>query len=263
MKISVCGKGGSGKSAVTTLLANGMRAIGYEVLVVDSDESNSGLHLMLGFQHPPISILELVGGKKEVKNVLPKAALAQSERDIGVIAREKVSVDDLPPQQIVRKDGISLVSVGKILQALEGCACPMGLLSREFLKKLQLKGNEVAIVDMEAGVEHLGRGIETSVDVILVVVDPSYESLQLAEKVTAMTAGIGIEKTWAVLNKVPSVEVASKLEAELRKRNVRTIGCIQYDPSIFEACLEGRAVKSSETPKTIQGILDVLLSEAG
>ena len=239
MKISVCGKGGSGKSAVTTLLANGMRERGYRVLVVDSDESNSGLHRMLGFDNPPAPLLELVGGKQHVKNVFPKTSLAESEAQINVLGRSQVAPDDLPPQHILRRDGISLVSIGKILQALEGCACPMGVLSREFLRKLQLRPDEVAIVDMEAGVEHFGRGVETSIDGVLVVVEPSFESVQLAEKVNSLANGIGICNIWAIVNKAASDDTASKLKEELWKRNIDVIGCVGYDPEIFDACLEG------------------------
>ena len=263
MKISVCGKGGSGKSSITTLLAKGMREKGYQVLVVDSDESNSGLYRMLGFDSSPIPLMELVGGKKEVKNVLPKTPLAQSEQEINIIARSQIPLNDIPPQHILRSNGISLVSIGKILQSLEGCACPMGVLSREFLKKLRLKANEIALVDMEAGVEHFGRGVETSIDSVLVVVEPSYESLQLAEKVNGMTAGIGINSTWAILNKIPSNEIASKLKAELTKRNIETIGCIQYDPEVFEACLEGRSLQLRGTARELEKIIDTLLSDVG
>ena len=261
MKISVCGKGGSGKSAITTLLADGMRDKGFQVLVVDSDESNSGLYRMLGFENPPVPILELVGGKKKVKSVFPKTPLAQSEQEINVIARSQIHLNDIPPQHILRRDGISLVSIGKILQALEGCACPMGVLSREFLKKLYLKDNEIAIVDMEAGIEHFGRGVETSIDSVLLVVDPSFESLQLADKVNSMTREIGIKRTLAVLNKVPSDDIAFKLEEKLRNKGIDTIGCIPYDAEIFEAGLEGRPVQSSTAQQEIGKIIDTLLSD--
>ena len=70
MKIAVCGKGGSGKSTIVALLANEARGKGYKVLVVDSDESNSGLYRMLGFDHPPVPLRELVGGKKSLKGKL-------------------------------------------------------------------------------------------------------------------------------------------------------------------------------------------------
>lgn len=261
MKISVCGKGGSGKSAIAVMLATGMRNRGYQAVVIDADESNAGLHRMLGFENPPVPILDLVGGKQEVKNVLPKTPVAQSEPQTNVIGRDQVSLDDIPAQHILRRDGISLVSVGKILQALEGCACPMGVLSREFVRKLDLGANSVAIVDMEAGVEHFGRGVDTSTDIVLIVVDPSYESIQLAEKVRNMTAGIGIDDTWAVLNKVTSSGIASRLKEELRKRDVTAIGCVHYDPAVFEACLEGRPLQPGRASRDIAGILDLLLPD--
>lgn len=263
MKLSICGKGGSGKSAITTLLANGMRTKGYEVLVVDSDESNSGLHRMLGFENPPTPLLDLVGGKSEVKNVLPKTPVEQSRQETNILGRAQILTGDIPDDYIVKRDGIGLISVGKILQALEGCACPMGVLSREFLKKLQLKDNEIAIVDMEAGVEHFGRGIETGIDGVLIVVDPSYESVQLAERIQEMTGGIGVSDTWAVLNKVTSREMESRLEEKLRERNVDTIGCIWFDSDVFEAGLEGRSVQSAQTGPAVEKIIGRLISHKG
>ena len=263
MKLSVCGKGGSGKSAITTLLANGIRDKGYEVLVVDSDESNSGLYRVLGFEYPPVPLLELVGGKSRVKNALSKTASEKSGQEMNIMGRAQIILEDLPPQYIVRRDGISLVSVGKILQALEGCACPMGVLSREFLKKLRLKANEIAIVDMEAGVEHFGRGVETGIDSVLIVVDPSYESIQLAEKIKDMTRGIGVGNTWAILNKVTSNEISSKLREELEKRNVDTIVCIRYDSEIFEAGFEGLPMQSPQTKPEVRTIIEYLLSNIG
>src|SRR6056297_3417184 len=127
MKISICGKGGSGKSTVVTLLAKAVREKDLSVLVVDSDESNSGLFKMLGFERPPIPLMELIGGKSSLKKKL-------NEPDI--FREPQISINDLPPQYIQNKDNLAIVSIGKILQSLEGCACPMGVLNREFLKKL-------------------------------------------------------------------------------------------------------------------------------
>jgi CO dehydrogenase maturation factor len=97
----------------------------------------------------------------------------------------------------MRSDNLVLVSIGKILQSLEGCACPMGVLSREFLKKLHLGTKEAAFIDMEAGVEHFGRGIETSIDGVLVVVEPSMESLELAARIKTLAGEAGVKKTWS------------------------------------------------------------------
>jgi CO dehydrogenase maturation factor len=190
-KIAVCGKGGSGKSSVVTLLANGTRERGYQVLVVDSDESNPGLYRMLGFEKRPNPLLGLVGGKKNVFRTFSE----ESEPSKSILTQEEIRIADLPPQYIVETDGMGMVCIGKILQSLEGCACPMGALSREFLKRLRLQEDEVAIVDMEAGIEHFGRGVETSIDSVLIVVEPSFDSLELAGKINTLATEVGMDHT--------------------------------------------------------------------
>lgn len=158
MKIAVCGKGGSGKSTVVALMANALPKRGYEVWVVDSDESNPGLYRLLGLDRRPRPLLELVGGKKKVF----QAYSGDSAPVPSVLTRDQIRTEDLPSQYVVAGDHVRLVCVGKILQSLEGCACPMGALSREFLKRLSLKENEVVLVDTEAGIEHFGREVEAS-----------------------------------------------------------------------------------------------------
>ncbi len=261
MKISVCGKGGSGKSVTVSLMAAVMQGKGYRVLVVDSDESNSGLFNMLGFESPPVPLMELVGGKRRLQREMKDAGY-----QLNVLEREEISVDEIPPPYIIRNEGLCLVNIGKILQSLEGCACPMGVLSREFLKKLRLNSNEIAIVDMEAGIEHFGRGVDTSIDSMLVVVEPSIESVTLAWKVKELASDIGKEKIWAVLNKVTSDEMASKLEGMLEGKGVDVIGSIHHDPEIFEACLEGRPLLSllnARARDEVGEILDSLLLRVG
>jgi len=253
MKISVCGKGGSGKSTIVTLLANEFRDRGFQALVVDSDESNSGLYRMLGFDRAPVPLMELVGGKRSLK---------QKMNQPQVLTQAEIWLRDIPPEYMLEKDGIRMVAIGKILQSLEGCACPMGVLSREFLKKLHLKDKEITIVDMEAGVEHFGRGVETSIDNVLVAVEPSLESITLAERIHNLATGSGVAHTWAVLNKVSSAEMASKLRQELSKRGVSVIGAIHNQPEIFEACFEGRPVHGGKARQETGEVLDFLLSEA-
>lgn len=261
MRISVCGKGGSGKSTIVTLLANEIRDRGYHPLVVDSDESNSVLYWMLGFSQPPIPLVELAGGRKMVRKLMPpKYAPQESEPGTNVLSRDKILLDDIPHQNMIERDNIRLVVIGKILQPLEGCACPMGVLSRELLGKLQLKGDEIAIVDMEAGIEHFGRGVETNIDSVLIVVEPSLESIILAEKTKHLAAGVGINKIWAVLNKTNSHDLALKLANELAKRGVAVAGSIPYDADIFEACLEGCPLVKGKATKEVGKIVDFLLS---
>jgi CO dehydrogenase maturation factor len=254
MKISVCAKGGSGKSTIVTLLANEARNRGNRVLVVDSDESNSGLYRMLGFEQPPIPLMELVGGKVSLKKKM-------SSPDI--FSGEKILIEDIPPLYLLENDNLMLVSIGKIMQSLEGCACPMGVLNREFLKKVSVKDGEMVIVDMEAGVEHFGRGVETSVDNVLIVVEPPFESLEIAGKIYEMSYGSGIKNTWAVLNKIPSEEIAGRLKADLAKRSIKVIGSVPLDQEIFMASIEGRVPKQGAAMTEIKGVMDFILAQTG
>jgi CO dehydrogenase maturation factor len=222
--------------------------------VVDSDESNSGLFSMLGFAHPPVPLMELVGGKSSLKQKMGQPS---------VLAESRIVLDDLPPQHLIRKGGLSLVGIGKILQSLEGCACPMGVLSREFLKKLALAEDELAIVDMEAGVEHFGRGVETSIDSVLIVVEPPLESVNVGQKIHELASGIGIKNVWAVLNKVPSEELAKRLKTELQERQIEVVGCIYFDADIFSSSLDGRTPVKGVAVREIKDVLDRILVKAG
>jgi CO dehydrogenase maturation factor len=261
MKISVCGKGGSGKSTISTLLANEARSRGYRVLVVDSDESNSGLFRMLGFDQPPVPLMELVGGKRRVQRAL-KSGFSSDDSGEGmtVMRQDSIKIDDIPPEHIMTRGSLHLVCIGKILQSLEGCACPMGVLSREFLKKLNLEKDQIAVVDMEAGVEHFGRGVETSIDSVLMVVEPSFESLELAGRINSLSAGIGIKNAKAILSKVPSDEIASQLESALVKQGIETIGCIHYDDEIFHSSLEGASLANGDAGEGIKDVFSSLIS---
>jgi CO dehydrogenase maturation factor len=254
MKISVCGKGGSGKSTVVTLLANEAWARGYRVLVVDSDESNSGLFRMLGFDYPPVPLMELVGGKNSLKQKMGQP---------NVLSETQIATAHIPEQYLLQKNGLRLVAIGKILQSLEGCACPMGVLSREFLKKLALAEDELAIVDMEAGVEHFGRGVETSIDSVLIVVEPPLESVNVGQKIHDLASGIGIKNVWAVLNKVPSEDIATRLRTELQERQIEVVGCIYFDADIFSSSIDGRMPVKGVAVQEIKDVLNRILAKAG
>lgn len=254
MKISVCGKGGSGKSTITALMAHEARARGYRVLVVDSDESNSGLFRMLGFDQPPIPLMELVGGKSGLK---------QKMAEPSILSESQLAITDIPEEYLLRKDGVSIVAIGKIMQSLEGCACPMGVLSREFLKKLALSEDELAIADMEAGVEHFGRGVDTSLDSVLVVIEPPLESVNVGQKIHGLASGMGIKNVWAIMNKVPSIEIGDRLQVELQGRHIETVGCLYYDADIFSASLGGRMPSKGVAVNEMRHILTRVLSKAG
>jgi CO dehydrogenase maturation factor len=250
MKIAVCGKGGSGKSTVVALLAQEAEKRKIKTLVVDSDESNSGLFRMLGFERPPVPLMEMVGGKKNLKQKMGQP---------NIFAETEITAATIPEHYMLQRDSLKLVSIGKILQSLEGCACPMGVLSREFLKKLKLEDNEVAIVDMEAGIEHFGRGVETSINAVLIVVEPPLESIDVGKKIHDLAREVGIKDIWAVMNKVPSAEVADSLKARLKERHFGVVGCLYYDADVFKASLEGRIPENGVAVSEIKEVLDNIL----
>jgi CO dehydrogenase maturation factor len=257
-KIAICGKGGSGKSVVASLLSLGLRRRGMWVLVIDSDDSNPGLHRMLGFEEPPEPLIDFVGGKAKVeKEIEAKIRVGTPEHKVNVLTRA-ISIPEIPSKYIKTMDGISFISIGKIFMALEGCACPMGIVSRSFLNALSLEPDEIALIDMEAGIEHFGRGVETGTDCVLVVVEPSRDSMDVADKIKQLSDQINIGDTWAVLNKVTSKEIADRVSRELNNRGLNVIGSVIFDPEIFEMCLTGMSLPKDKERKDIEGILDYL-----
>ncbi|MFO7963247.1 MAG: P-loop NTPase [Desulfobacterales bacterium] len=257
-KIAVCGKGGCGKSVVTRLLADGLYTRGHRVLVVDADESNTGLPRMLGFEHAPKPLLDFFGGKEKVESELSALISAGASEESIQLLKSGISTSQIPPEFIVEKNGIRLVEVGKILMSLEGCGCPMGIVSRSFLNMLQLEPDETALVDLEAGVEHFGRGVETGVDCVIVVVDPSIDSVQLAERISEMSEQIHIADVWVVLNKIASSHVADRLNRRLSESGIKVIGTIPMNDEIFESCLDGRPIQGRVAGKEVDRILDYL-----
>ena len=261
MKVSICGKGGSGKSTVVALLAQEFQRRGMRVLVVDSDESNSGLYEMLGLDGPPRPLMALAGGRKNVRGALRgESASVGDARETPVLARDAIRPDDLPADCVRTRDGVRLVAVGKIHQALEGCACPIGLLSREFLKRLILAEDEVAVIDMEAGIEHFGRGIETSIDATVAVVEPSLESVRLAEKVQSLAAASGAWFAGAMLNKVGTGSVAGRLLEALGRRGVPVVGAVGFHPELVDAGLDGRPLPAEPAADEIRVVADAILA---
>jgi len=193
MKITVCGKGGCGKSTVTTLLAKEFARMGKKVLVMDSDESNFGLHRQLGVELPR-DFTEYFGGKDKAFKTMMVGGILDSMK-LSAFAKkffsEAFTMADIPEEYYSEKDGVKLMSSGKIHKANEGCACTMNSILEQFVDHLALGEGEIALLDMEAGVEHFGRGTDNPVDAVLMVVDPSFESLRLSAKIAELSHSIG------------------------------------------------------------------------
>ena len=221
MKVIVCGKGGCGKSTIVALLAKEMARRGIKVLALDSDESNFGLHGLLGMDKPQ-DFMEYFGGKK---------VLFEKVKTL----KQGLKTEELPQSFLVKKDNIILLSMGKIYTFGEGCACPINALSSQFLENLQLDEKEFLIADTDAGVEHLGRGIEKGCDVLLAVIEPSRESIELAKRIAEMVKELK-KRIYYVLNKVDD-ETVPVLLSSVNRRLVKA--CIPRHDEIFRSNLAG------------------------
>jgi CO dehydrogenase maturation factor len=235
MKTLICGKGGCGKSTIVALLAKEMAARKNTVLVIDSDESNIGLHSRLGMQKPD-DFMNYFGGKKLLFKKTEKL-------------KDKWRLDDLPPDYLTRKGNIWLLSMGKIYQFGEGCACPINALSSKFLEILDLMDGEFLIADTDAGIEHFGRGVEKGVDILLVIIDPSQESILLAKKISEL--GQQVDKpVYYILNRVTDQETKDFLLNSIDGERVITI--IPENKEIFTSGLAG-----NEFNMDVEGIKEI------
>jgi len=235
MKILVCGKGGCGKSTVVALLAKEIAARKNTVLVIDSDESNIGLHSRLGMEKPE-DFMNYFGGKK---------LLFEKTKEM----KNKWRLDDLPGDYLAEKGNIQLLSMGKIYEFGEGCACPINALSSKFLEIVDLGDGEFLIADTDAGIEHFGRGIETGVDILLVIIDPSQESILLAKKISEL--GRQVDKpVYYILNQIADQETKDFLLNSIDREKV--IAIIPENKEIFISGLTG-----NEFNMDVEGIKEI------
>ena len=242
MKILICGKGGCGKSTIVTLLAKEIAARGNKVLVIDSDESNIGLHSRLGMQKPE-DFMNYFGGKK---------VLFERTK----VMKDKWRLNDLPKNYLTDKGNIRLLSMGKIYQFGEGCACPINALSSKFLEILDLGDEEFLIADTDAGIEHFGRGVEKGVHILLTVIDPSRESILLAEKVSEL--GRQVDKpVYYILNRIADQGTEELLLNSIDKEKV--IAIIPENKDVFMSCFSGNELTISL--EAIKKIADRIESE--
>jgi len=250
-KIAVCGKGGTGKSTIVALMTNALRQAGYLVLVMDTDESNPGLYRMFGFDQQPRPLMA----------VLERFSLGETKPETEWLRQDQILVQDIPGEYLLECDSLKFLMAGKIADPFQGCACSIADIARGFIEKLVLKDREIVLIDMEAGIESFGRGVERGVDTVLVVVEPSFESLALAEKISYMADGIGVNKVMAIPNKVASEKVEKRIVEKLENKNIKVIGTVYFDSQINEASLEGETLSGgSNAEEDIKRITRLLLN---
>ena len=210
------------------------------VILMDADESNRLLAHNLGLDSPD-TIGNYLGGRGGLRDE--------------IIGYEKIRITDLPDEYVsTTSDGITFAAVGKIEEFGEGCACPYGFLSKELLKRIELDEGDYMIVDTEAGIEHLGRGIEEGIDRLLVVIDPTAEGIAIAEKLDSEAKRIG-KILHIVLNKM-TPEIEPIMVQQLKQKGLVADVILDYDPEIFKASLVGGEFSAGAAAEQISALTD-------
>ncbi len=202
LKLAVSGKGGVGKTTLTVLLAREAADRGHQVFLVDADP-DANLAVSLGLDREPQPLVE------------HQELIAERTGGAAGLLRLNPRVEDIPDRYAVVHEGIRLVTLGAVRAGGGGCACPGSSFLKAFLTHLLLQRDELVLVDMEAGIEHLGRGTVQGVDGLLVVVDPDRRSQQTAVRISRLAGELGIRRVWVVANKLPTADDLTRIEAGL------------------------------------------------
>jgi CO dehydrogenase maturation factor len=239
MKIAISGKGGVGKTILASLLSRTFAEAGYSVLAIDADP-NSNLAVTLGFPHPdeitPIS---------EMRALIEERTGAPPGQ-VGGFFKLNPRVDDLPEKYFQQYDGIKLMVMGRIKKGGTGCYCPENTLLQALITHLLLERDEVVILDMEAGVEHLGRATAKAVDKLIIVVEPSRTSVETANRINKLAGEIGLHNIAIVANKVRNESEKEFLTSSLS--GFEFLGFIPYDQAIVDADVNHRPVLDASQP---------------
>jgi CO dehydrogenase maturation factor len=197
VKIAISGKGGVGKTTLAGVMSRLLASQGWPVLCIDADpDSNLGSAIGITPEE-----LERIRPLAQMRELIEERTGAKKGA-YGSFFKLNPKVDDIPDQFSITKDGVRLVVLGTIPQGGGGCFCPENVLLKTFLTHLFVERKEYVIVDMEAGLEHLGRGTSAYVDALVVVVEPGRRSFQTARQINGLAQDLGIPRVYVVANKV-------------------------------------------------------------
>ena len=238
MKIAVTGKGGVGKTTLSSALARAFSEDGSHVLAVDADP-DANLAQSLGIAQGEIDKIRPIA---EMGDLIEERTGAKPGAP-GSVFKLNPKVDDIPERFSYSHNGIKLLVMGKYKTGGAGCYCPENALLKSLVRHLILKRDDVVILDMEAGIEHLTRGTSGSVDAFIVVVEPGGRSVQTARQVKSLADDLGVKKVYVVGNKVRTEADREFISANLPGMEV--VGFMSYDPDVIDADLNGRDVYGS------------------
>jgi CO dehydrogenase maturation factor len=253
MKIAIGGKGGVGKTLLAALLAREFAGSGYSVIAIDADPDGN-LAATLGFPDA-----------EEITPVSEMSALIEERTgakpgDSGGFFKLNPRVDDLPDDYSREHRGIKLMVMGRLKKGGSGCYCPENALLRALVSHLLLARDEVIILDMEAGIEHLGRATARAVDRLIVVVEPGRRSVDSAYRVFKLAEDIGLKNIAVVGNKVRGPEDREFLVSNLAGFDF--LGFIPYDQAIVDADMASLSLLEASRPVTgaVRDVYQALLA---
>ena len=226
MKISITGKGGVGKTTISAALCYGLAEKDYKVVAIDADP-DANLASALGFPEE-MKLTPII----ELKDLIEERTGAKPGTSGGFF-KLNPKVDDLPEKLWVEHNGIRLMLMGSVKSGGGGCICPESVLLKSLVQHFLLYRKEVVIMDMEAGIEHLGRATAQAVDRFIVVVEPGMRSIETAFKIKELADDLGIKSVDAIGNKIRTEADREFLKEKLD--GIQLLGAIPYDEAVIHA----------------------------
>jgi CO dehydrogenase maturation factor len=228
MKLAISGKGGVGKTTLSALLAQAYADEGRDVLAVDADPSPC-LSGALGFPDEKLAQLKPIA---EMDQLIEERTGAKPGT-IGGFFTLNPRVDDIPERFSVTHRGVRLLEMGSVDLGGSGCICPEAAMLKTLFTHLMFRDEDVLIMDMYAGVEHLGRATVDFVDAMVIVVEPTRRSLGTARQIKKLANDIGLDRLWLVGNKIRNEDEAQFLE--IQTPGIPVLGFLPADLGVQEA----------------------------
>jgi CO dehydrogenase maturation factor len=223
MKIAVTGKGGVGKTTFAAVLCRLYAVEGKKVLAVDADP-DANLGSALGFSLEELAGITPISKLDEL--IAERTGAGKESEGFGKLFKINPKVDDIPDRFSLEKNGVKLLLMGTVETGGGGCVCPEHVMLKRLISHLVITRDEAVIMDMEAGLEHLGRGTAEMMDHFIVVVEPGERSIQTLQKLKPLAADLGIKHISVVANKIRNQEDEDFLKSRIPPEEL--LGFIHY-----------------------------------